>query len=225
MNRDFFLKDFSSSVAIHVVLLLLIPLIRFAPPMRFVEVSLVAQTSVLPQDLKRVVRKKRLKRKKMKVWTPGAGEPVPAAKIDTTREYEIPNPEITEENQPQISDALENPPVEVPQPEKIVPSFGKTSGKSFEISGPVSSRSVLRRVYPEYPRSAQEMGISGEVVIKFWVSPDGIIEKAVVEKTSGSDVLDSAATDAIKKWLFAPLGAGERKVIQWGFLTVKFELK
>ncbi len=225
MNKDFFFKDVSASLVFHIAFLLLIPLIKFSPPLKFVEVSLIAQTSTIPQNLRRITRKQKAKRKRVRVWTPGEGEPLPAAKISPQKEYEVQNPEITDENKPQISDVRQNLPIETPQPEKIVPSFGKATGKSFEISGPVSSRSVLRKVYPKYPKAAQLMGISGDVVIKFWVSPDGIIEKTVVEKTSGSDILDAAALGAIKKWLFAPIPANENHITQWGLLTVRFELK
>jgi protein TonB len=225
LRRDFFLKDISVSIAIHIAVLLILPLLKFNPPMRFVEVSLIAQTSAIPQDLKKVMRKKSQKKRKVKTWTPGAGEPVPQAEISPEKDFSVSSPEINDDRQPQISDIEEEPPVEIPQPEKIIPSFGKSEGESFQISGPISSRHVLRRIYPEYPKSAQMMGISGEVVIKFWVSPDGIIEKTVVEKTSGSSVLDGAAQEAIKKWLFAPLGKGEDSIIQWGMLTVKFQLE
>ncbi|PIX15457.1 MAG: hypothetical protein COZ72_03355, partial [Elusimicrobia bacterium CG_4_8_14_3_um_filter_50_9] len=108
---------------------------------------------------------------------------------------------------------------------KMLPFFEGKEGQSFQISGPISKRAVLRRVYPEYPRSAQMAGVSGETTVKFWVSADGIIERVIIEKTSGSEDLDRAALDTVKKWLFAPLGAGEEQIDQWGILNVRFELK
>jgi len=220
-----FSGDLAVSLGIHIVVLAVIPYIKFRPPMRFVEVSLMAQTSVLPQDLKRVRPRKMKSARRVKAWTPGEGEPLPDAKISPEKDFSLSAPQIQDESNPNISEEKMPPQIKIPEPEKFVPAFGKSEGRSFQISGPISARQVIRRIYPEYPRPARVSGISGEVTVKFWVSPDGIIEKMLVEKTSGSEILDKAAQDAIKKWLFAPLGSTGEKINQWGLLRVKFELK
>ena len=220
-----FSGDLAVSVGIHLVLLTVIPYIKFRPPMRFVEVSLMAQTSVLPQDLKAVRPRKMESSRRVKAWTPGEGEPLPEAKISPEKDFSLSAPQIRDESKPHISEEKMPPLIKVPDPEKFIPAFGKSEGRSFQISGPISSRQVIRKIYPEYPHPARVSGISGEVTVKFWVLPDGIIEKMMLEKTSGSEILDKAAQDAIKKWLFAPLGPAEEKINQWGLLKVQFELK
>jgi len=218
-------RDLAVSAVLHIVFLTLIPFIKFKPPMRFVEVSLVAQTSVLPQDLKNIQARKKKASGTIKTWTPGEGEPLPEVKISPERVFSLSAPQLRDENKPQISEDEMAPRIQVPDPKKFTPSFGKSDGRSFQISGPISRRHVIRRLYPEYPMEAKQRGISGEVTIKFWVLPDGIIEKMIVEKTSGSEILDKAAQDAIKKWLFAPLGREGERINQWGLLKVKFELR
>jgi len=216
--------DFALSFAFHLILLLLLPHLKFAPPMRFVEVSLVAETSVLPKNFKRAYRKKQEPKKSFKVWSPGEGEPLPQAKISPEKSFSFFAPSVENDLKPEISKVFKEPEIPLPEPEKYTPSFKESQDKeSFQISGPVSARKILRKVYPEYPQQAKFGGISGEVSIKFWVSSEGIIEKAEIEKTSGSDILDKAALDAIKRWLFAPL-EGE-KITQWGILNIRFELK
>ena len=37
--------------------------------------------------------------------------------------------------------------------------------------------------------------------------------------------LDSAAADAVKKWLFEPARIGQQPIAVWVLLPVKFELK
>lgn len=218
-------RDLVVSVILHIVFLILIPFIKFKPPMRFVEVSLIAQISILPQDLRNIQARKKKASRTVKTWTPGEGEPLPEVKISPERDFSLSAPQLRDESKPQISEDEMAPRIRVPDPKKFTPAFGKSEGRSFQISGPVSRRDIMRKPYPEYPMEAKQRGISGEVTIKFWVLPDGIIEKMMVEKTSGSEILDKAAQAAIKKWLFAPIGAGEEKISQWGLLKIKFELR
>lgn len=50
-----------------------------------------------------------------------------------------------------------------------------------------------------YPKSAQRKNWQGLVILSFTIMPDGIIHKIEVNKSSGYDVLDSAAIDALKE--------------------------
>ncbi|MBU4134187.1 energy transducer TonB, partial [bacterium] len=211
-------RDVFYSIFLHAALLLALPYLNINRPMRFMEVSLSAEISTVPQNLKAVRTFDKKNERKVRTWTPGAGEPIPATDISPEREFNLPSPEVKDDIKPEISAFDENPDIETPPPDKIIPSFTGDTGKSFQISGPISNRSVLRRIYPEYPRSAQIGGVSGETTVKFWVSPDGIIERVVIEKTSGSDELDRAAVDAVKKWLFAPMSGDEAQIDQWGIL-------
>jgi len=224
-TRSGFGKDIAYSVFIHAALLLALPYLTISRPLRFMEVSLAAEISTVPQNLKALRRAEKKTEKKVRTWTPGAGEPIPAADISPEKEFNVPSPEIKDDLKPDISAFEEEPDISAPMPDKIIPSFTGKDGESFQISGPISKRPVLRRIYPQYPRSAQMGGIEGETTVKFWVSSDGIIERVVIEKTSGSDELDRAAVDAVKKWLFAPLGGDEKQIDQWGVLNVRFELK
>jgi len=225
MNGAGLKKDLVYSVLLHALLLLALPYLTIKAPMRFMEVSLSAEMSTVPQNLKRRRREPPKTEKRVRTWTPGEGEPVPVANIATEKDLSMPAPEIRDDSRPDISAFEEEPDIETPLPDKMLPFFEGKEGQSFQISGPISKRAVLRRVYPEYPRSAQMAGVSGETTVKFWVSADGIIERVIIEKTSGSEDLDRAALDTVKKWLFAPLGAGEEQIDQWGILNVRFELK
>jgi len=218
-------RDLIYSIFLHTAFLLALPHLNISRPLRFTEVSLSAEISTVPQNLKVVRTSEKKNEKRVRTWTPGEGEPIPSVDISPEKEFNLPLPELKDDIKPEISAFEEEPDIETPLPDKVVPSFTGDEGKSFQISGPISKRSVLRRIYPQYPRSAQLGGVSGETMVKFWVSPDGIIERIVIEKTSGSDELDRAAVDAVKKWLFAPLGAGEKQIDQWGVLNIRFELK
>lgn len=57
---------------------------------------------------------------------------------------------------------------------------------------------------PDYPPLAREKGYEGTVVLRVRVLPDGKAGQVAVERSSGHEILDSAAVRAVKAWLFIP---------------------
>ncbi len=106
--------------------------------------------------------------------------------------------------------------------EKLAKADGKP--KAVEISGPLAKRKVLSSYLPAYPEWAKAQGVEADVVLRFFVGPDGsVLGKMSVERTSGYPKLDKLCEEAIKKWVFAPLPGSEEA--QWGFVTFRFRLK
>lgn len=100
----------------------------------------------------------------------------------------------------------------------------KPEKKSVEIMGPVVGRKILTSYLPVYPDWARAEHIEADVVIKFYVSPEGKIrEKLYLERTSGYSKLDRLAMEAIKKWIFEPLETNGGD--QWGIITFRYLLK
>lgn len=98
------------------------------------------------------------------------------------------------------------------------------SKKAVELSGPLAHRKVLSVVLPSYPEWAKARGVEAEVVIRFFVSPEGrVLDKMYVERTSGYKELDDLSLEALRGWVFAPVEGGEAD--QWGFITFRFRLK
>lgn len=104
-------------------------------------------------------------------------------------------------------------------------SEGPGEDETMVIAGPVSRRKVLNRVYPEYPSWAEEKGIEGEVHLKFWVTPDGIVESVETEKTSGYPDFDSRALRALNQYRFSALSSQEEQKTQWGTIVIKYTLR
>ena len=77
---------------------------------------------------------------------------------------------------------------------------------------------------PAYPRTARRMGWEGEVVCRITISVDGKVKDVEVETGSGYAVLDQAALEAIRAWLFDPGTRGgepaEREILH----MVRFRL-
>ncbi|MGY0219798.1 TonB family protein [Endozoicomonadaceae bacterium StTr2] len=77
-------------------------------------------------------------------------------------------------------------------------------GLSEEI--PVMSNPAYRRQPPQqYPRLAQRRNIEGVVLLEVLVDAGGYPEEIEIIKSSGFDILDRAATRAVRKWEFVPM--------------------
>jgi TonB family protein len=98
-------------------------------------------------------------------------------------------------------------------------------GTNFSVAGPISQREITRKPVPRYPKWAIERRISGTVVVRIWVQPNGQVKGApTVESSSGYPDLDQVVVDALRGWEFAALGPGVKCEDQWGIITFKFLL-
>ncbi|MBI4055732.1 MAG: energy transducer TonB [Elusimicrobia bacterium] len=99
--------------------------------------------------------------------------------------------------------------------------------KSVEITGPLSQRKIVKAFVPKFPEWAKKEGIlEAEVLIRFFVSPEGtVLKEARIERTSGHGKLDALALETLRQWRFAPLGPEEAAQNQWGFITFRFLLE
>lgn len=77
---------------------------------------------------------------------------------------------------------------------------------------------------PDYPRLAEQAGITGLVWVKSLVDEEGAVRKAILGKTSGVNSLDQAAVKAAYKCKFKPGIQNGRPVKVWVTYKVEFEL-
>jgi protein TonB len=85
----------------------------------------------------------------------------------------------------------------------------------------------LYRVNPEppYPRMARKRGYQGTVLLSVMVNKEGRVENLWVFESSGYNILDNAALDAVKDWLFEPGRQGDKPVDMWVQVPVRFEIR
>ena len=142
-------------------------------------------------------------------------------------------PGIRKPEEPQIK--LEHRPIEKPKavikteiPKSDLPSepvLSLTKETNILIAGLISQRAILNKVMPKYPQWALKKGISGAVVLKLWVMPDGSVKPNItVEQSSGFPELDQTVVIALTKWQFAPLPKDVVQETQWGIITFRFTL-
>jgi len=82
-----------------------------------------------------------------------------------------------------------------------------------------------RTIPPIYPRIARESGWEGTVLVRVAVQPDGSPGLIKVRKSSGHEVLDKAAIEAVKKWKFSPAKDGNIPVRSVVEIPINFDLR
>lgn len=85
--------------------------------------------------------------------------------------------------------------------------------------------SPLDRTRPKYPVEAREQGQEGVVDLRLRVNEAGAVEKVVVVKSSGHGLLDSAAEEGARKWLFRPAHRGKASIAAWVDVSIIFEIE
>jgi TonB family protein len=92
--------------------------------------------------------------------------------------------------------------------------------------GPLRTQARYRETpKPAYPDAARRDGREGQVLLRVLIDDQGKIKSVEINRSSGSDALDQAATDAIKLWRFHPARAGDKPVESWVSIPIKFQLK
>ena len=89
-----------------------------------------------------------------------------------------------------------------------------------ETKLPDGSEAVSIRVPPIYPRAAMRAGTTGFVTTTFDIDLFGRTENVVVDTSEPPGVFDSAATIAIRQWVYCPGSDREENVS----VTLNFDL-
>lgn len=77
---------------------------------------------------------------------------------------------------------------------------------------------------PKYPSVARSRGWEGKVILRVQVSADGDSEGVTVVQSSGHDILDEAAVDAVEGWRFVPAKRGDNAVSSTVNVPINFKL-
>jgi protein TonB len=96
---------------------------------------------------------------------------------------------------------------------------GETSGIADYYEEPPVP---VREVRPIYPRFAADAGITGTVLLHVLVGADGRVEE--VRVLASVPVLNEAAIEAARRWVFRPARVSGRPVRVWVALPMSFRL-
>ncbi len=65
---------------------------------------------------------------------------------------------------------------------------------------------------PKYPATARSRGWQGQVLLRVKVTAEGLSEAITIHRSSGHDILDESAVEAVEKWQFMPAKRGNTTV-------------
>jgi periplasmic protein TonB len=107
----------------------------------------------------------------------------------------------------------------------LTQATGTESGSG--VTQIITEAEPLYKINPEppYPKMARKRGYQGTVILSVLVNKEGRAENLWVFESSGYNILDNAALDAVKKWLFEPGREGDTPVDMWVQVPVKFVIK
>lgn len=93
------------------------------------------------------------------------------------------------------------------------------------VEAPRFNAAYLNNPPPAYPLAARRRGIEGGVLVRAEVQADGSCSRVELKKTSGSELLDQAALEAVRKWRFVPAKKGSQAVTAWVEVPITFKLE
>ena len=78
---------------------------------------------------------------------------------------------------------------------------------------------------PAYPTIARKRKYQGTVVLEVFVREDGRVGDLRIAESSNYSLLDRAALQAVRRWLFEPARRGNHQVAMWGKVPIRFHLE
>lgn len=93
------------------------------------------------------------------------------------------------------------------------------------VTPPRTDASHLNNPVPRYPPVSRRLGEEGRVLLDVHIQPDGGVGEIRVRTSSGSNRLDQAALDAVKRWRYVPARRGDVAIAFWYVQPVVFALQ
>ncbi len=103
--------------------------------------------------------------------------------------------------------------------------FGKEGLKTQDGTDLAPPFPITIPVVIHYPKKAVRQGWEGQVVVAAEVLPDGSVGRMALARSSGHDVLDQAAQEAVKTWKFTTESENNDAVPQYVDIPVTFKLQ
>ncbi|QUM76030.1 energy transducer TonB [Moritella sp. 24] len=155
--------------------------------------------------------------KKKKTAIPKEQNPVASKSLE---------PEIIEKKEPKIQ-PVKPESKKITEPESKVKQQASADAKAGVTDVPQlvsESRFAKPPQPPSYPRLAKRKGIEGTVVYEVWLDENGKQMKIKLKDSSGTKMLDKAASKAIAQWKFLPRKVNGQAVAHRVYVPVKFKL-
>lgn len=155
--------------------------------------------------------------------TPTPPEPKPIIKpvIKPVQQPVIKKPAPIVQKSPDYAPPSDTPPP--PPPSAPAASAAESSAPTFVEAN--FKANYLVNPKPEYPAIAKSRGWQGKVMLRVQVSAEGTALHVNVETSSGHEMLNESAVEAVTKWKFIPAKRGETAVISTVIVPIIFTLR
>lgn len=150
-----------------------------------------------------------------------AVEPEPAPRPATK-----PKPVVPQQPAPLAAAApAETPAAPQPAVANTAPAQPVEAAPGLPDREPDYQAAYLHNPPPVYPMAARRMGWQGRVVLNVEVLSSGLPGQIRLYQSSGHEVLDNAALQAVRGWRFAAARQGGQIVSKWFLVPIPFILK
>ncbi len=150
-------------------------------------------------------------------------KPVKQKKPVTHKQMELPKPLAMADEMLPAPSAAESAPVSV-----ATSTAAKVSSKVTADTAPFTEANFNANYgsnpKPKYPGIATSRGWEGTVHLLVKVSIEGESEEVTIHRSSGYDMLDEAAIEAVEKWKFIPAKRGDTAVSSSVIVPINFIL-
>ncbi len=154
---------------------------------------------------------------------PPEKKPLPKKKPVIRKQMELPKPLAMADEMLPAPSKVESAPAPV-----AASAAANTSSKATAETAPFTEANFNANYgsnpKPKYPSVATSRGWEGTVRLLVKVSVEGDSEEVTVQRSSGYDVLDEAAIEAVEKWKFIPAKRGDTPVSSSVVVPINFVL-
>ncbi len=138
---------------------------------------------------------------------------------------QVPIPEVAVAHEaPAIAVAAAPPQPIAPTPSPVIAPPAPVAAAPAPVTPPDFSAAYLDNPPPHYPLVARRAGEQGRVLLRVLVTPAGAPESVELKASSGSQRLDHAAIETVKRWRFVPARRGTEPVAAWVLVPIQFTL-
>jgi protein TonB len=152
---------------------------------------------------------------------PPEKKPVKPKKPVVRKQMELPKPLAMAEEMLPAPSKLESAPAPATPTANVA---SKTTADTAPFTEANFNANYGSNPKPKYPGIATSRGWEGTVRLLVKVSAAGDSEEVTVQRSSGYDVLDEAAVEAVEKWKFIPAKRGETPVSSSVVVPINFVL-
>ena len=103
------------------------------------------------------------------------------------------------------------------------PAAPAAQGALPRVGGEVQPPYLIKKIFPVYPASARDQGVSGPVVISAVIAKDGTVIHSEVMNDAPA-VLRDAALRAVQSWEYTPMLLNNEPVETLTTITINFQL-